>query len=203
MKTLSHKALVTTEIITSECGKFTYEIIKKIEAENIKGGIGLFICLYPTKTKDTLYFDDSTSLYLTEHAQDLGFSEIHLVNIFSTVTTGRMSAKGLIPDKVNLDYIKSIFKRKNFSDYTTVISWGTSLETNNATNESKKAILKCFFETNPDKKLYQVICPEKAIFSESLHPLFLGLRCKDSKLQLIEYSADKYLKPDTKEKANG
>lgn len=193
MKTLSHSAKVTTEIITSECGKYTYEIIKEIEAENVKGGIGLFICLYPTKTKNSIYYDDSTSLCLLEHASELSFSEIHIVNIFATVTTGRMSAKGLTPDKANLDYINSIFKRKNFNEYTTVISWGASMETCAAANESKEAILKSFFALHPDLKLYQMVCPQNGLFSETLHPLFLGLRCKDCTLQLIEYNNKKYL----------
>ena len=193
MKTQSHVANIATEIITSEDGKNTYEIIKKIDANDFKGGKGLFICLYPTKNKENLYCDDSTTLYLIERAFELGFSEIHVCNIFSTVTSGRMSAKGLKPDKANLDYLKSVFKRKDFGEYTTVIAWGGSLEGSAATNESKKEILQSFYAAHPKGKLYQMMCPEKAIFSETLHPLFLGLRCKGAKLELIEYKDSKYL----------
>ena len=93
----------------------------------------------------------------------------------------------------NLDYLKSVFKRKDFGEYTTVIAWGGSLEGSAATNESKKEILQSFYAAHPKGKLYQMMCPEKAIFSETLHPLFLGLRCKGAKLELIEYKDSKYL----------
>lgn len=194
MKTQTYVANIATEIITSEDGKNTFEIVKKIDANDFKGGKGMFICLYPTKNKENLYFDDSTTLYLIERAFELGFSEIHVCNIFSTVTSGRMSAKGLKPDKANLDYLKSVFKRKDFGEYTTVIAWGGSLESSVATNESKKEILQSFYSAQPKGKLYQMVCPEKAIFSETLHPLFLGLRCKGSKIELTEYKDSKYLR---------
>lgn len=202
MKTLKHSANIATEIITSEDGKNTFEIIKKIDANDFKGGKGLFVCLYPTKTKDNLYYDDSTILCLIERAFELGFSEIHVINLFSAVTDGgRRSSKGLTVDKVNLDYIKSVFKRKDFSEYTTVLSWGGSLENCKAANQTKKELLQAFYDVNPKGKLYQMMCPEKAIFSETLHPLYLKLHCKDSKLELFEYKDSKYL--DTPENDNG
>lgn len=197
MKTVKHTSKITTELITSESGANCYEVVKKFDNENANGGKGLFICLYPTKNKDNMHFDDSTLLYLQEHSyKDFNFSEIHIVNIFSKVVSARLSARGLVPDKDNLAYIASVFKRKDFDEYTTVISWGGSYESCAAANESKTTILKTFKEIHPNKKLYQMMCPEMELFTEAMHPLFAGLRCRGRKLSLVEYSGDKYLKQE-------
>ena len=57
-----------------------------------------------------------------------------------------------------------------------------------------EAIVYVYDNNSTDKATWlSEVSKESAIFSETLHPLFLGLRCKGAKLELIEYKDSKYL----------
>lgn len=83
MKTITHKAVIETEIICSEDNKHTYEVIKKFP--EIVGEKAYIVLLYPTRTADNIWSDDSTLNHLASHMRELGLNEIRIINLFSKV----------------------------------------------------------------------------------------------------------------------
>ena len=63
MKTF--KASVDTEIITSEDGLNTYEVIKKLSLP--EGKWAYLISLYPTRNESNIYSNDSTLILSTKN----------------------------------------------------------------------------------------------------------------------------------------
>ena len=63
MKTF--KASVDTEIITSEDGLNTYEVIKKLSLP--EGKCAYLISLYPTRNESNIYSNDSTLILSTKN----------------------------------------------------------------------------------------------------------------------------------------
>ena len=56
---------VKTEILSSEDGNRTYRITKEITG--IPGSHAYFILLYPTRTQENYYVEDSTNNHLLNH----------------------------------------------------------------------------------------------------------------------------------------
>ena len=81
MKTI--KATVHTELITSDEGKHTYEVIKRLEG--VDGDCGYLISLYPTRDETNIFALDSTLNHLVSHIQELGFNELHIINLISII----------------------------------------------------------------------------------------------------------------------
>ena len=118
--------------------------------------------------------------------QDINLSEITIINLFSKVVKSKLSAKGLTIDESNMQYIENeIMKQKDFKAKKFILAYGSSMQTCEACDESKKRILKLFRKYNADGTVYQLAtssmpneyCP---------HPLWLGIRCKFSKWYLTE-----------------
>lgn len=80
---------VKTEILSSKDGNKTFSITK--EVEGIEGGQAYFILLYPTRTGENCYVEDSTNSHILEHLTDLGFNSYTVINLFSQVTQSRLS----------------------------------------------------------------------------------------------------------------
>lgn len=173
MKTKTHTAIVETSLVSSIDDKHTYEVNKKLS--NVEGEKAIIVLLYPTRSKENIYSDDNTLNYLVNHMLELNLNEIKIVNLFSQVVEGKLSAKGLQVDKDNLEYISSILKDKKFNDYKFVIAWGTSMATSIACQEAKRELLDLFKKANPKRKLYQFRTPSVVNVSFP-HPLFLGIR---------------------------
>ena len=101
MQKLTEKECVLrTRITAAADGSRTYSVVKKVEG--VKGGRGIFVLLYPTRTVDNLHVEDSTNVHILNHLQELGLGEYVVVNLFSTVTQSKLSTKGLTLDKKNL-----------------------------------------------------------------------------------------------------
>lgn len=174
MKTITHKAVIETELVCSEDNKHTYEVIKRLP--DVVGEKAYIILLYPTRTIDNMFSDDSTLNHLVTHMKELGLNEIRIINLFSRVVSGKMSARGLQVDEDNLKYIQGIMQNKNFSDYKFIIAWGTSMSTSHACQDSKREVLKLFKEYRPKDKAFQVTTSNDNIDVDFPHPLFLGIR---------------------------
>ena len=96
MKNITHKVCVETELICSEDGENTYEVIKRLKG--VDGETGVIVMLFPTKKGDNIYSDDNTTNFLISHMKDLGLNEIRIINLFSKVSNSRVSARGLQVD---------------------------------------------------------------------------------------------------------
>ena len=177
MKTITHKSVVETEIVCSEDNKHTYEVVKRYK--DTIGEKAYIVLLYPTRTADNIWSDDSTLNHLAAHMRELGLNEIRIVNLFSTVVAGKMSAKGLQVAEDNLKYIENIMRNKSFSDYKFIVAWGTSMATSYACQKSKVEIFNMFKKYKPKEKIYQLSTNDDNITVDFAHPLFLGIRAKN------------------------
>ena len=104
---------VETEIVASEDGLHTYEVTKKLKGT--EGEKGIIVLLYPTRTADNIYAEDSTLNHLVSHMQEMHLNELKIINLFSKVVDGKMSSRGLQVDTENLDYIDTLMSDKAFS----------------------------------------------------------------------------------------
>lgn len=182
MKTITHKAVIETELVCSEDNKHTYEVVKKLP--DIIGEKAYIILLYPTRTVENIFAEDSTLNHLVSHMKEMGLNEIRIINLFSTAVNGKMSAKGLQVDEDNLKYIESIMQNKNFGDHKFIIAWGTSMATSYACQKTKVEIFNMYKKYFPKGRIYQLATNNDNISVDFAHPLYLGIRAKNSIWQL-------------------
>ena len=182
MKTI--KATITTELITSDDGKHTYEVIKRLEG--VDGEKGCLISLYPTRNETNIFSSDSTLNHLVSHMQEMGLCELRIINLFSMVVDGKLSAKGLQVDVDNLQYIESIMSDKSFESYKFIIAWGNSMATSFACQRTKAEILNIFKKYHPKAKAFHITTSNDTIDIDFAHPLFLGIIASSDKWKLKE-----------------
>lgn len=196
MKTIS--ARIDTDLIVSEDGLHTYEIIKKLSG--FAGECGYLISLYPTRDATNIYPNDSTMNHLTAHLPELGFNEIHVVNLFSKVVQGKMSARGLEVDRENMKYIETLMKEKKFQESKLIIAWGNSMVSSQAVIDSKNEVFRMFKVHCPKNKVFQLSPIGCRLDSTNApHPLYLGIRAGDATWSLQEFKiTEKMLKPKPK-----
>lgn len=173
--------------------KNTYEIIRELEGEECKGEEVIVIQVYPTISLQTADTIDSTSLHLQNKMKELGWSKVHMLNIFSQVVNRKPLASTLkMIDEENLSYIKEVFQTVG-QQSKVIICWGNSLLTNKAANESKRAVLEAYQKLYPKKKLWQIVTDSMYEEMAGTHILFLGLRYADDNWYLEEYPIKKEL----------
>lgn len=184
MNTEKIKAVIETEIVCSADGKHTYEVIKRLDG--IEGEKGCLISLYSTRDKTNIFSCDSTLNHLVSHMQELGLSELRIINLFSIVVDGKLSAKGLQVDVDNLHYIESIMSDKSFAEYKFIIAWGNSMATSFACQRTKAEALNIFKKYHPKAKAFHITTSNDTIYVDFAHPLFLGIRASSDKWKLKE-----------------
>ena len=180
------KATVETELIVSEDGVHTYEVIKRLP--EIQGDCGYLISLYPTRNATNIFSNDSTLNHIVNHLPELGLGEIHLINLFSKVVQGKMSTRGLTVDADNMEYIDSLISNPKFQSGKFIVAWGNSMANSKAVAEAKEEILKMYSTRCPGGKLYQLAVQGRKIAGDSVpHPLYLGIRAGNAVWELQEY----------------
>lgn len=183
MKTI--KASIDTELITSEDGKNTYEVIKKLSVS--EGKCGYLISLYPTRTESNIFSNDSTLNHLVSHMTDLGLKELHILSLFSKVVTSKISSRGLVIDEDNMQYLDKVMHSKKFKDGQFIIAWGSSMKSSHAVNEAKERVINMYHNLYPEGLLYQLGVEGKSIADIAPHPLYLGIQAKYLKWHLTNY----------------
>lgn len=102
-----------TEVVGSEDGKHTYEV-KRSWGEGRKA---LMIELYPVvSTKKSGYWDLS-AMHLMNHANELGWGEMQIINLYSTVFSCKPTVKELKSDVAKLDARMTIPRWKAFMEH--------------------------------------------------------------------------------------
>lgn len=197
MKLKTIKATVETEVIASDDGLHTYEVIKKLVG--IGGECGYLISLYPTRNENNIFSNDNTLNHIVSHMQELGFNELHMINLFSKVISAKISSRGLTVDEENMSYIESLMKNKTFKNSKFIIAWGNSMVSSQAVKLSKVKIFELFKSNYPKSKVYQLTTIDRKLDSEvAPHPLYLGIRANNSVWGLQEFKiTDKMLILDT------
>ena len=170
---------ISTQVIGTKDGRATYEVRKTLNNENGKRCV--IIALYPTVSLIAPCVMDNSTLFLINRANELGYNDFRIVNIYSKVCKGKPSVKQLNKDDDNLAYLKSVFEEEKDNDDTDVIiSWGTALKTNENTKNMKIEILKLLKKNISDNRIKQL--SSKDLDTASLltpHILWMGLHCKD------------------------
>lgn len=180
---------ILTQIIGSNDKLKTFEIRRTWNGGKKKG---LIIELYPTiTTDDTLKMDIST-LHLLNHAEELGWGSVRILNLYSTVFSGKPSTSKLSEDKENQEYIKTVFSQEDIKEFDIVIAWGSGLANHQPTIKKKIEILEMLKKKKLSK---QIKCLEaeymEDVSQQGVHPLFLGLHHSKEEWQLTDYMMDK------------
>lgn len=191
------KANLETELVVSDDGKHTYETIKRMIG--VEGERGFMISLYPTRNSDNIFASDPTLNHIVSHMPELGFNELHIINLFSKVIQGRMSTRGLTVDTDNMEYINKLMGDNKFQKSKFIVAWGNSMLSSQAVCDSKYEIFSMFKKHCPKNKLYQLTAIGKQVDSNTApHPLYLGIRANTATWGLTEFKlTEKMLKhPD-------
>lgn len=183
----NYKAIVETEIVTSDDGLHTYELTKRLVG--CEGEYGYLISLYPTRSEENVFANDVTTNHLVSHMQELGIAKLNIINLFSRTVT---SQRGLAIDEDNMEYIEELMQTEDFKSCKFIVAWGNSMQNSQAVAESKVRILNMFLKYCPKNKLYQLTTLDGRIDSTIVpHPLFLGIRANDSIWGLKEFKIKK------------
>ena len=184
---ISNTIQIETQTVSSKNCKNTYLIKRRIIGS--EGKKAVMVMLYPTRCANNMSRDDSTFFHLTQHLPELGINEILVINLFSKVCNARMSTANVQVDENNMKFIeKEILSNKDFKDVDFIIAWGASMQSCKAATESKERLLKMYKKYSPKKAPQQLTCSNDRIKNETApHPLFLGIRAKNSKWSLCDY----------------
>lgn len=194
MPKLSQKETsTTTKITTSPDGAKTFQITK--EVQGLQGGHAVFILLYPTRTAENHYIDDSTNTHLMKHLEEMELNSYSIVNLFATVTQSRLSMRGLTVDEENMTFLKEqVFAKLQEGNTKVVVAWGNSQQNSPVVVRSKQRILELWEETQPGGILYQLTAEGMKKENLGSHPLFLGIRHSNSVWKLKTYPYKRVLK---------
>ena len=170
---------ISTQIIGTEDGKLTYEVRKTISIE--EGKRAVLIALYPTVSLLSPYTMDNSTLFLLNRAQELGYNDFRIVNIYSKVCKGKVSSKQLFRDDDNIAYLEKVFVEEQNNNTDILIAWGTSFKLNETSKNIKIEVLQMLKKIIKEKNIKQLTADD--LDTESLltpHVLWLGLHCKDT-----------------------
>ena len=165
MQKLKEKeSVLRTKLTASTDGSRTYSIAKTIDEAT--GGKGIFVLLYPTHNLDNLHVEDSTNVHIMSHMQELELGGYVIVNLFSTVSQTKLSARRLALDTDNLNYIKDkVLKEVDESKDKVIIALGNSHQTSKVVNQIKLEILKIWTEMHKSGNPYQLTADGSLVLS--------------------------------------
>lgn len=170
----------------SDDGKSTYEIHRKWQEQGKKS---LVICLYPTISVDNPEKLDLSTMHLLNHIKELGWAEMSIVNLYSTVYDEKPLTSQLEEDDSNMAYIEEILEREDIKEYDIVIAWGSSLSTHKRTINLKIDLISMLLDKGLEKNVKCLVTENLVTCSESgIHPLYLGLHFSRDKWELQEIS---------------
>lgn len=191
MNMVTENVNMLVEVTGSDDGQNTYEVRRKWGDGEKKS---LVIELYPTISAEECEKLDLSAMHLLNHTKELGWNDVHIVNLYSNIFDSKPLAGQLKDDIANLSYIEEMLERDDIREYDIVIAWGNSLSTHIGTVKAKIDLLNML----KDKGLLEQV---KCIVTENLsvvecygvHPLYLGLRYAKDKWSLVEYPVEKEL----------
>ena len=180
---------ITSTLITNKELTKCFEIDRTLHEAS--GEKAIMISLFPTlgsKVGDAFVVDKTTQ-HLISHMSDLNLKSVKIVNLFSKIYRGsRLSSRNLKVDVDNLEYIETLFKRKDFHEYKVILAYGSSMSTSFACRETKRTLLNLFQMYNPDGKLYQLTTNNLSSKNqEAIHVLYMGIRFSNIKWRLEEF----------------
>ena len=179
------------EVTGSEDGKNTYEVRRKW---GDKGRKALVVELYPTISSDECEKMDLSAMHLLNHAKELGWNDIHVVNLYSNIFDSKPLVNQLKDDIENLSYIEEILEKEDIKEYDIVIAWGNSLSTHSSTVRAKIDLLNMLRDKGLQEQTKCIVTENLSVVDcYGVHPLYLGLRYAKDKWSLVDYPVDAML----------
>lgn len=167
--------------IGTDDGKSTFEIRRKW---NEKGKKAIVIGMYPTISVENCGMLDVSNMHLSNHANDFGWGELRMLNLYATVVSGKPSVKQLKDN--NLAYIEEVLEEKDIHTYDIVIAWGNSLATHQNTIRAKADLMTMLLDKGLSAKCITVDSLNNKT-SYGIHPLYLGLHYSKDKWKLMDF----------------
>lgn len=187
-KMVTETFCMNVSAVGSEDGINTYEIRRRW-AE--KGKKALVIELYPTLTADKCANMDVSTMHLMNHVQELGWSEVRIVNLYSRVFSEKPTVSQLSADDNNLSYIEEILEEQDIGEYDIVIAWGNTLISHRQTIQAKTDLLTMIKHKGLAKQVKCIVTD--GLKADGVHPLYLGLRYSKDIWRLQPFPLEKIL----------
>lgn len=182
---VTEKFNMQVSAVGTDDSRETYEIHRKW-AEG--GKKALVISLYPTISTENCGKMDLSTMHLLNHVNELGWSEMTIVNLYSTVFDKKPTVRQLGENSNNLAYIEEILEREDIKEYDIVIAWGNSLNTHKGTINLKTDLLSMLHDKGLDDNVKCITTKKLDTCSEyGIHPLYLGLHFTREKWELQSY----------------
>lgn len=183
---------MNVEAVGTEDGNRTYEIRRSWSDEGKKS---LVIELYPTLSVNECGKLDLSTMHLLNHVAELGWAEMRIVNLYSTIFDKKPLVSQLTEDSDNLSYIEEILEEADIADYDIVIAWGNSLASHTMTINAKIDLLNMIKDKGLEKNTKCIVTDTLCtIGSYGVHPLYLGLHYSKDVWDLIDYPINEILK---------
>ena len=171
-----YKYSLSTQIMGTEDGKYTYEVRKIFDIT--EGKRAVVIALYPTVSLMNPYIMDNSTLYLLNKSNELGYNDFRIVNIYSKVCKGKLSAKQLAEEDDNISYLDKVFREEKNDNTDIIIAWGSSLKFNETTKSIKIHVLKSIKKYIQPDRIKQFSAGDlKTKSCMTPHVLWMGLHC--------------------------
>lgn len=150
--------------IGTDDGKSTFEVQR---TWNEKGKKAIAIGMYPTISVENCGMLDVSNMHLLNHANDFGWGELRMLNLYATVVNGKPSVSQLQGN--SLAYIEEILETKDIKTYDIVVAWGNSMATHKNTIKAKIDLLSMLMEKGLSAKCITVDCLSKEILFSGLN----------------------------------
>ncbi len=169
---------IETKVSGEADGSKTYEIRKRYDFE---GSTAVVIALYPTVSLLNPVVMDNSTLFLLNHAKELGYNTIRILNIFPNVFKSKPLVKQLRHSDENMSYIEAVLDEEKETGADIIIAWGASLKSNETANITKSEIIDMVVQKGLEQKLKHFT--SGSLDGETVitpHMLWLGLHCKET-----------------------
>ncbi len=163
---------LTTTIVGTEDGRETYEIRKTFD---IEGKSAILIALYPTVSLLEPISMDSSTMYLLNHIQQLGYNDIRIVNLFSKVFDRKPSLKQLQENPENIEHIEKLLDGAKRDKMDIIIGWCSSMKRNKTSNDIKTQILQMIRDKRLEKSVKELASLDLEQETLCPHMLWMGL----------------------------
>lgn len=188
---IKKQSTMETTVVASDDGKHTFEILRKWDDSR---RTGIVIELYPTISAEKACEMDLSTMHLMNHVRDFDWGAVRIMNLYSTVFTGKPTTSMLRQDMENVAYIEGILEGADSADTDIVIAWGSSLSTHMNTVETKSDLLRMMRDKGLKSGVKCIVADaEGEEAAQGTHPLFLGLHHGKDKWMLEAFDIDKAL----------
>ena len=134
---------------------------------------------------------DVSTMHLMNHVQELGWSEVRIVNLYSRVFSEKPTVSRLSADDNNLSYIEEILEEQDIGGYDIVIAWGNTLISHRQTIQAKTDLLNMIKEKGLAEQVKCIVTDN--LKADGVHLLYLGLRHSKDVWRLQPFPLEKGL----------